>query len=116
MAAGSRTGNRSVIPQARQALDKFKYEIAYELNLPNNILQSGYWGNLPSRDCGAVGGHMVRRMIEAAEQSLVEQAALNVRAGFQVGYAAAAQTSPEQRGFSNISPNVNISPGVSQTQ
>ena len=35
-----------------------------------NVPQDGYWGDLPARQCGAVGGHMVRRMIEMAEQSL----------------------------------------------
>ncbi|MGI6113979.1 MAG: small, acid-soluble spore protein, alpha/beta type, partial [Mahellales bacterium] len=30
----------------------------------------GYWGNLTSRECGAVGGHMVRKMIEQAESQL----------------------------------------------
>ena len=40
---------------------------------------------MPTRDTGAVGGHMVRRMIEAAERSLIEQSAANVRAGFAAG-------------------------------
>ncbi|MEW6229546.1 MAG: alpha/beta-type small acid-soluble spore protein, partial [Bacillota bacterium] len=64
-----------------------KYEIANELNLPSNIVNSGYWGSLPSAQCGAVGGHMVRRMIEVAERSLIEGAAAGVRTGFQAGLA-----------------------------
>ncbi|HHV62560.1 MAG TPA: alpha/beta-type small acid-soluble spore protein [Firmicutes bacterium] len=81
----ARRNNRTVVTGARPALDQFKYEIANELNIPTNLIQGDYWGNLSARDCGAVGGHMVRRMIEAAEQSLAEQAAQNVRAGFQAG-------------------------------
>lgn len=72
MARGSRSRNRKVIPQAAQAMDKFKYEVASELGI-NPEYKSGYWGNISSRECGAVGGHMVRRMIAAAEQSLTNQ-------------------------------------------
>ncbi|MDA8344018.1 MAG: alpha/beta-type small acid-soluble spore protein [Thermaerobacter sp.] len=67
MAQGSNTSNRVMVQGAKQQLDQFKYEIASELglNIPND-----YWGDLPARQCGAVGGHMVRRMIELAEQQL----------------------------------------------
>ncbi len=71
MARGSRR-NRIVVPQAAQAMDKFKYEVASELGI-NPEYQTGYWGNISSRECGAVGGHMVRKMIAAAEQSLMNQ-------------------------------------------
>ena len=73
MARGSRRRNRPVVPEALAALDRFKYEIANELNLPSNVINTGYWGNLPSAQCGAVGGQMVRRMIEAAQRSLIEE-------------------------------------------
>ncbi len=72
MARGSGSTNQKVVPQAYQALDQFKYEVASELGI-NNDYKSGYWGNISSRECGAVGGHMVRRMIAAAEQSLAGQ-------------------------------------------
>ncbi|MEW5865728.1 MAG: alpha/beta-type small acid-soluble spore protein [Bacillota bacterium] len=85
MARGAGRRNRPVVPNALTALDRFKYEIANELNLPSNIIDSGYWGSLPSAQCGAVGGHMVRRMIEAAERSLIEGAAAGVKTGFQAG-------------------------------
>jgi len=71
VAKGSGSG-RSLVPGARQALDTFKYEVANELGLTQAV-QDGYWGELPSRDCGAVGGHMVRRMIQIAEQQLAGQ-------------------------------------------
>jgi len=53
---------------AEPALDTFKYEVARDIGL--QVPQDGYWGDLPSRQCGAVGGHMVRRMIEMAETQL----------------------------------------------
>jgi len=74
MARGSATG-RQLIPQSHRALDNMKYEIARELNLPVQQGSEDYWGNLTSRDCGAVGGEMVRRMITFAEQALANQAA-----------------------------------------
>ncbi len=84
MARGQKR-NRALVIQAGPALDQWKYEIAGEINFPTNLIQGGYWGNIPSAQCGAVGGHMVKRMIEAAERSLVEQSAVNVRAGFRAG-------------------------------
>jgi len=34
-----------------------------------NAIEGGYWGNISSRDCGAVGGHMVKKMIQAYQES-----------------------------------------------
>lgn len=68
MARGSNTGNRDLVQGATRALDQFKYEVARELGLQG--VEDGYWGDIPSRQCGAVGGHMVRKMIEMAEQQL----------------------------------------------
>ena len=65
MAQGQKS-NRTLVKGAN--LDQFKYEAAREIGL--QVPQSGYWGDLPARQCGAVGGHMVRRMIQQAEQSL----------------------------------------------
>ncbi len=61
--------NNLVVPEASQAMYNFKYEMANEVGITNQI-QGGYWGHISSRDCGAVGGHMVKRMIQAYEQSL----------------------------------------------
>lgn len=72
MALGSSSSNQKVIPQAYQALNQFKYEVASELGI-NPEYKTGYWGNITSRECGAVGGHMVRRMIAVAEQELLRQ-------------------------------------------
>ena len=63
--------------------------------------QGDYWGHMTARDCGAVGGHMVKRMIEAAERTLSQQAVANVQAGFRAGVAS-------QEGTQN-QPNPNLS-------
>lgn len=68
MARGSNTGNRALVREASRALDQFKYEVAREMEI--RIPEDNYWGDIPARECGAVGGHMVRKMIEMAEQTL----------------------------------------------
>ena len=73
------------------AMDKFKYEIANELNIDTSKIQGGYWGYMTSRETGAIGGNMVRRMIEAAERSLAEQTLADVKTGFQSGLNASTQ-------------------------
>ena len=59
--------NRVVVPEARQALDNMKYEIAGELGIN---LKKGYNGDLPSRQAGYIGGYMVKRMIEQQERQM----------------------------------------------
>lgn len=59
--------NRTVIPEAKTALNKFKYEVSRELGV---TLTDGYNGNIAARDAGRIGGQMVRRMIEIAERNL----------------------------------------------
>lgn len=61
--------NRLVVVEAQKAMQDFKYEMANEVGVTNQI-QGGYWGQISSRDCGAVGGNMVKRMIEAYQQSV----------------------------------------------
>lgn len=68
MAAGSNTSNRVLVKGASQQLDQFKYEVASEIGV--NPPANNYWGDLPARQCGAVGGQMVRRMIQIAEEQL----------------------------------------------
>jgi hypothetical protein len=77
--------NNYVVQAAANALQNFKYEISKELNIDTSPIVGDYWGYMTSRDCGAVGGNMVRRMIEAAERSIAEQALTNVQAGFKAG-------------------------------
>ena len=52
--------NRLVVPEAQEAMNKFKMEAAKE----------GYNGHLTSREAGSVGGQMVKKMIEAYENSI----------------------------------------------
>ncbi|OAT81768.1 alpha/beta-type small acid-soluble spore protein [Desulfotomaculum copahuensis] len=72
-------GAQKATPQNwNQITGRMKYEIANELGLTPGI-ENGYWGNLSSRACGAVGGriggkiggNMVRHMIRFAEQNMV---------------------------------------------
>ena len=62
------SSNRKVVPEARQSLRKFKFEVANEIGVP---LKQGYNGDLTSYQNGSVGGYMVKKMIERAEQDLM---------------------------------------------
>lgn len=66
--AGGQKSNTLVNPLAAKAMEQFKYEVANELGIQTP--QSGYWGEMTTRDTGAIGGHMVRKMVEAYENSL----------------------------------------------
>ena len=61
------SGNRLVIPAAREVMDKFKMEAASEVGVN---LKNGYNGELTARQAGSVGGQMVKKMIEAYENGL----------------------------------------------
>ncbi len=55
------------MPEAREAMDRFKMEVASELGVP---LSNGYNGNLTSYQNGSVGGYMVKKMIEEQERRM----------------------------------------------
>ena len=59
--------NYKVVPEAKEALDKFKYEVASEVGVN---LKQGYNGDLSSRDAGRIGGQMVKKLIETAERQM----------------------------------------------
>ena len=59
--------NSSVVPEAKEALNKFKYEVASEVGVN---LKQGYNGDLSSRDAGRIGGQMVRKLIQQAENQM----------------------------------------------
>ena len=63
----SKNNNQLNIPQAREAMDKFKMQAASEVGVN---LTNGYNGHLTSREAGSVGGQMVKKMIEAYEQGM----------------------------------------------
>ena len=68
MASNNESGtNRLEVPQAKEAMDKFKMEVASELGVP---LKQGYNGDLTSKQNGSVGGEMVRRMIKKQEEEM----------------------------------------------
>ena len=56
--------SKIVVPQAREAMDRFKMEAANEVGVN---LKNGYNGDLTSKQAGSVGGQMVKKMIEAYE-------------------------------------------------
>ena len=60
------SSNNPVVPQAREALNKFKMEAASEVGV---TLKQGYNGDLTSKQAGSVGGQMVKKMIQAYEQN-----------------------------------------------
>ena len=59
-----------VVPQAREALDRFKMEAANEVGVN---LKQGYNGDLTSAQNGYVGGYMVKKMIEQQEKMMAEK-------------------------------------------
>lgn len=61
--------NKPVNPQAENALDRMKLEVASELGIAERVRSQG-WSTMTSADCGRVGGHMVRKMIEQYESSM----------------------------------------------
>jgi len=63
-------GNRTVVPEAKGALNQMKYEIASELGIN---LKQGYNGDLPSRQAGYIGGYMTKRLVEQAERAMSNQ-------------------------------------------
>ena len=61
------SSNRKVVPEAMEALDKFKYEVANEVGVN---LKDGYNGDIAARDAGKIGGQMVKKLIETAERQM----------------------------------------------
>ena len=60
--------NKTLVPEAKQGLNKFKTEVASAIGLQN--YESTDKGNLSSRQNGSVGGEMVKRMVESYEKGL----------------------------------------------
>jgi hypothetical protein len=63
----SKSSNRINIPEAREAMNRFKMEAAGEVGVN---LKQGYNGDLTSKQAGSVGGQMVKKMIEAYENGM----------------------------------------------
>ena len=58
---------KNVVPEAREALDRFKMEAASEVGVN---LKQGYNGDLTSRQAGSIGGQMVKKMIQSYEANM----------------------------------------------
>ena len=63
----SNNSNKIMVPNAREAMNKFKMEAANEVGVN---LKQGYNGDLSSREAGSVGGQMVKKMIQAYENNM----------------------------------------------
>lgn len=59
--------NRHEVPEAKDAMNKFKMEVANEVGVN---LKQGYNGDLTSRQAGTIGGNMVKKMIHKAESEM----------------------------------------------
>ena len=59
--------NKNVVPEAKEALNKFKMQAASEVGVN---LNNGYNGDLTSRQAGSIGGQMVKKMVESYENNL----------------------------------------------
>ena len=62
------SSNRHEVPEAKEAMNRFKMEVANEVGVN---LKQGYNGDLSSKDAGRIGGNMVRKMIQQAENQMI---------------------------------------------
>ena len=67
MAHSSSNSNYKVVPEAADALNKFKYEVASEVGVN---LKDGYNGDISARDAGRIGENMVKKLIQQAENQM----------------------------------------------
>ena len=61
------SSNKTMVPEAQDAMNRFKMEAANEVGVN---LKQGYNGDLTSREAGSVGGQMVKKMIESYERNM----------------------------------------------
>ncbi len=59
--------NKTLVPEAKEALERFKMEAANEVGV---TLKQGYNGDITAKQAGSVGGQMVKKMIESYENSI----------------------------------------------
>jgi hypothetical protein len=59
--------NKTLVPEAKEALERFKMEAANEVGVN---LKQGYNGDITAKQAGSVGGQMVKKMIESYENSI----------------------------------------------
>lgn len=63
----SNSSNQMAVPQAKEAMNRFKQEVASEIGVP---LKEGYNGDLTSRQAGSIGGEMVKKMVMRQEEQM----------------------------------------------
>ncbi len=63
----SNSSKKTLVPEAREALNRFKMEAANEVGVN---LKQGYNGDLTAKQAGSIGGQMVKKMIESYENSM----------------------------------------------
>ena len=61
------SNKKTMVPSAREAMNKFKMEAANEVGVN---LKQGYNGDLTSKQAGSVGGQMVKKMIQSYENGM----------------------------------------------
>ena len=76
--SSSNNTNKTNVPEAKEAMNRFKMEVANEIGVP---LSEGYNGNLTSAQNGSVGGYMVKKMIEAQERQMSGQNSMGSQSG-----------------------------------
>jgi len=62
--------SKKVVPEAMDSLDRFKYEVASEVGVN---LKNGYNGDISAKDAGKIGGNMVRKLIQQAENQMLNK-------------------------------------------
>ena len=65
--ANNQSNSKTLIPQAREALNRYKMEAASEVGV---TLKQGYNGDLTSKQAGSIGGQMVKKMIAQVENGM----------------------------------------------
>ena len=70
MSNNNTNSNKINVPEARAAMEQFKFEVANEIGVP---LKKGYNGDLTTGKNGYEGGYMVKKMIEKQEQMMAEK-------------------------------------------
>ena len=78
--------NKTLVPEAKEAMEKFKMEAASEVGVN---LSQGYNGDLTSRQAGSIGGQMVNIMIPTRTLQFVRHTRITPGYRAMVQYAFA---------------------------
>lgn len=67
MANNSKSNGKMTVPESKDAMNRFKEEVASEIGVN---LKQGYNGDITAKEAGSIGGEMVRKMIKNQEQQM----------------------------------------------